>query len=486
MSTFLTVAIPYVNAEPHVGYAYELVEADLVARGRRECGESVRFLGGTDDHSLKNVLAAASAGEPTGDFVDRRGDRFVELADRLVITFDDFVRTSSDPRHRPAVERLWRACDANGDLERRDYEGRYCVGCEQFFEPGDLDEGLCPEHRRPLESVAEPNWFFRLSRYQDRLADLIERSELEIEPAGFRAEVLGLLRGGLHDISVSRSVERARGWGVPVPGDPSQVVAVWFDALTNYISSLGFGDDGPDYDTWWRRSDHRIHVVGKGITRFHAVYWPAFLLSAGEPLPTRIHVHPYLTADGEKLSKSAGATDSPFEIIDRFGADALRWWIAREVAAGADTAFTVGRLVGCANADLANGVGNAVSRVVALGQRCEIDLPPPDERSPLDLAADLPASVAQALADFDRQCAASEISRAIDRLNRHIEETAPWQLAREPSRRTELADLLAVYAATLRTIGAAIRPIAPDVAARVDTQLLPGAVRRSVHQRLEV
>ena len=287
MTTYITVAIPYVNADPHIGYAYELIEADLAARARRALGEPVRFLGGTDEYSLKNVLAAEVAGDTTQAFVDRHADRFEALAGSLDISFDDFIRTSRDPRHRPAVERLWRACAHRGDLYERPYTGSYCVGCEQFYDPADLVDGGCAEHGQVIETVTETNWFFRLSDYADQLIELIATNTLRITPEPFRAEVLSFVRRGLDDISVSRSIERAHGWGIAVPDDPTQVIYVWFDALTNYISALDYGIQGDLYQQWWRNADERIHVVGKGITRFHAVFWPAFLLSAGEPIPTR-------------------------------------------------------------------------------------------------------------------------------------------------------------------------------------------------------
>ena len=471
MSTFITVAIPYVNATPHLGYAFELIEADLAAHARRALGEPVRFLGGTDDYSLKNVLAAEAAGESTQDFVDRHALRFAELAGPLGISFDDFIQTSSDPRHRPAVERLWRACANNGDLYRRDYEGFYCVGCEQFYEPDELNNGDCPEHTTPLERVVETNWFFRLSRYGDQLAELIDSNDIEIDPEPFRNEILAFLRAGVRDISVSRAIERARGWGIPVPDDPTQVIYVWFDALTNYISALDYGTAGANYDTWWRNADHRIHVVGKGITRFHAIYWPAFLLSAGEPLPTRIHVHPYLTVNGTKLSKSAGGGQSPTDLVADYGADTLRWWIARGVAHIGDTDFTTQRLIDQANSDLANGLGNAVNRITTLRHHHRPSTHTPSASPPLDDTTDLPASVARALADLDRRKATNLIGNAIDALNQDIENNAPWKLARQPERSDELARLLSRYVTTLRLITDAIRPINPQLADLVDTQL---------------
>lgn len=467
-TTYITVAIPYVNADPHLGYAFELIEADLAARARRALGEQVRFLGGTDEYSLKNVLAAEAAGESTQVFVDRHADRFAALAEPLGITFDDFIRTSRDPRHRPAAERLWRACAERSDLYQRGYTGSYCVGCEQFYDPADLTDGRCPEHDTELEIVTETNWHFRLSNYAEQLIRLIETDELRITPAPFRAEVLAFVRGGLDDISVSRSIERAHGWGIPVPNDPTQVIYVWFDALTNYISALDYGTDGDLHAQWWRNADERIHVVGKGITRFHAIYWPAFLLSAGEPLPTCIQVHPYLSVDGAKISKSTGAGPSPVGLAATFGSDALRWWIASDVSAVSDTDFTVERLVGRANETLANGFGNAVNRVTTLRHRHDLQLPAAE---PLATVAGIATDVAKALAAFDRRAATERIIDAITDLNRRIEAAAPWKLAKNPAVDDELAVLLARYVATLQHIARAVEPVTPDLSTAAMLQL---------------
>ena len=238
---YITTAIPYVNGDPHVGFALECVQADVLARHRRLRGDDVRFLSGTDENSLKNVEAAAAAGAEVASFVDAKAARFAALRDVLELSTDDFIRTSVDPRHRPGVERLWRACERRGDLYRRDYDGLYCTGCESFLTDDELAGGLCPEHGRAPERVVERNWFFALSRYEDRLLELLDSGRLRIEPEHRRNEVLEFVRGGLSDFSVSRPRERARGWGIPVPGDPGQVVYVWFDALANYITALGYG-----------------------------------------------------------------------------------------------------------------------------------------------------------------------------------------------------------------------------------------------------
>ena len=483
MTTYVTVAIPYVNARPHLGYAYELVLADTFARARRLAGDDVRFLGGTDDHSLKNVVAAAEAGVPTRRFVEEHAARFEALAGPLELSFDDFIRTSADPRHRPAVERLWRACAARGDLYRRAYEGDYCVGCEQFCAAGELDGGRCPEHGTVPERVAEENWFFRLSAYQDHVERLLAGDRLVVRPEPFREEVLAFVRGGLEDISVSRPAARARGWGIPVPGDPSQVVYVWFDALANYVAALGFGQPGsPDYRRWWLDADERVHVVGKGIARFHCVYWPAFLASAGQPPPTRVHVHPYLTAGGRKLSKSSGGNLDPAGVAARHGADALRWWFARDVAPVADTDFTLDRLVARANEDLAHGLGNLANRVVTLVHRHRDGVVPGPGADPLDEVRHLEPSVAVALAALDLREAARLIREAVAALNRDLEATRPWELARaEAGGGRPLAGLdvlLARHAAGARAVAAAARPIVPGLAGRLLDQLRPGAAAR--------
>jgi methionyl-tRNA synthetase len=475
-STYLTVAIPYVNARPHLGYAYELVLADVAARARRALGPgSVRFLGGTDDYALKNVLAAEAAGVPTQVFVDEHAARFAALAPALDLSFDDFIRTSADERHVPAVHRLWRAVAARGDLYRRRYAGDYCVGCEQFLDPAGLVAGRCPEHGRPTERVEEDNWFFRLSAYRGLIEDLVAGGRLRVTPEPFRNEVLAFVRGGLDDISVSRSAARARGWGVPVPDDPGQVIYVWFDALTNYISALGYGDPASAaFRSWWAGPGERVHVVGKGIVRFHAVFWPAFLASAGEPPPTRVHVHPYLTVDGAKLSKSAGTALDPGAVATDYGTDALRWWFARAVHPTVDTGFTVKRLVARANEDLAGGLGNVAGRIVTLVHRRLGGVAPEAAAGPgIAAAQGLAGRVLAALADFDLRGGSRLVVEAVAALNRDLEETRPWALGGDPARRAELEAVLGRQLATARALAQASAPIVPRLAARLGARLAP-------------
>jgi methionyl-tRNA synthetase len=479
-STYLTVAIPYVNAAPHLGYAYELVLADVAARARRQAGDGVRLLGGTDDYSLKNALAAEAAGVSTGELVTANAARFAELADPLAISFDDFIQTSSDPRHAPAVTRLWQRVAERGDLYRKVYQGQYCVGCEQFYAPAELTDGCCPEHATPTETVREENWFFRLSAYADQLEASISSGELLITPDAYRAEVLAFIRAGLEDISVSRSARRARGWGIPVPGDSDQVIYVWFDALGNYISALDYATAGhPTYRRWWTDTDQRIHVIGKGILRFHAIYWPAFLASAGEPPPTRVHVHPYLSIDGAKISKSSGTVLDPVDVVERYGLDALRWWFARDVHPVVDTDFTLHRLVQTANDDLAGGFGNYVNRTTALLHRyCDGVVPDVDE-APLATVTGLCENAGDRLADLDLRGGTQALLDAVAASNRDLEATAPWKIAKDPDRKGELDRVLVCHLRSATTIVDTLASVLPDLAASLKRQLTPPGRRLS-------
>ncbi|XRQ07147.1 methionine--tRNA ligase [Actinomadura welshii] len=470
MSTYITTTIPYVNARPHLGFALELVQADVLARHRRRT-EAVRFQAGTDDNSLKNVLAAEAAGENVQEFVDRLADEFVGLAGPLSLSVDDVIRTSRDPRHRAGVERLWRACADSGDLYRRHYEGLYCVGCEQFYGDAELIDGRCPEHGTAPQRVSEENWFFRLSRYTEKLHDLISRGGLRIEPAERRNEVLSFIEGGLEDFSVSRSTERARGWGIPVPGDPDQVVYVWWDALGNYITALGYGHGGDEFQRWWTgNGSRRVHLVGKGVLRFHAVYWPAMLLSAGLPPPDEILVHGYLTAGGRKISKSGGVTVDPVALVRGYGVDAVRWWLLREVPRAGDADFTAGRLVARADDELANGLGNLVNRVVSMVHRYR-DGTVPAREAPggLDaLCRETPDLVDAALRDYDFRRATSAVWRVVDEANRHINRVRPWELVKAGDPR--LDGVLAELVDACRAIARDLAPFLPDAADRIARQ----------------
>jgi methionyl-tRNA synthetase len=463
---FLSTTIPYVNGPPHLGFALEAVQADVLARHHRRLGDEVRLQTGTDENSLKNVLAAEAAGVPVRDWVDRHAAAIAALREPLALSYDDFLRTSADPRHAAGVARLWRACAEAGDLYRGRYEGLYCVGCESYYTDDELTGGVCPEHGTRPVHLAEENWFFRLSRYAGRLRDAITSGALRITPDQRRNEVLALIESGLRDLSVSRSRERARGWGIPVPDDPSQVIYVWWDALGNYLTSL---DTPAAYQRWWATSDRRIHLLGKGVLRFHAVYWPALLLSAGLPLPTDIVVHDYLTIDGQKIGKSTGGGADPADLAARYGTDAVRWWLLREVPRIGDVDFTEARLVARANADLAGGIGNLVKRVVTLVHRYR-DGRVPDHPDPEPLAPDVPKLVEAALAGFDFRRACDAVWTIVDEANRYLDWVRPWELARTGRADPALATLLAAC----RNLADELAPFLPGAAAAVAAQVTPG------------
>jgi methionyl-tRNA synthetase len=478
---YITTAIPYVNGDPHLGHALEVVQADVLARHRRLRGDVVRFLSGTDDNALKNVDAALAAGLPVAEFVADKAQRFADLAEPLQVSTDDFIRTSSDPRHQPGVERLWAACAEAGDLYQRDYGGLYCSGCEAFVSPADLHDGFCPEHNDAPELIVERNWFFRLSRYEDALFELMESGHLRIEPEHRRNEVLSFIRAGLSDFSISRARERAHGWGISVPGDPSQVIYVWFDALANYITALDFRDEGEAYEEWWRESDERLHVIGKGIIRFHAIYWPAILLSAGQPLPTTIFVHDYLTVEGQKLSKSLGTAIDPAAVSDQYGADALRWWFLRDVPRAGDADFRSEQIAARAN-ELAGGLGNLVNRTISLVSRSRPEGLPTQNETVSEaarlraLCADLPSAIDDALTDFDLRRATGALWEVVAEGNRFVSDTRPWELAKAAREGDDTASarldvVLCVLLEACTSIAEELRPFLPDAADRISAAL---------------
>lgn len=482
-TSFISTAIPYVNARPHLGFAYELVLADVLARHRRRRGREVRFVTGTDDNSLKNVVAAAREGVTPRALVDRNAAAFRALDSLLDVTPDDFVATSTDPRHRAAVEWLWRACAASGDFYQTAWEGRYCPGCEAFV---DDDVTICAEHGVAPEPVAEQNWFFRLSRWREPVRDAIISGRLTIVPEAARAETLAFLAGEVRDLSVSRVATRSEGWGIPVPGDPSQVVYVWFDALVNYLSSLGLGGPGGDGDDtllgrYWHTAGERVHVIGKGITRFHAVYWAAFLLSAGLPLPDRILVHSYLTVDGRKIGKTLHTASPPrrnvevASVVEETGIDALRWYFVRRCRTRTDADVSVGAIIAAYNSDLADGLGNLVQRSTALVTKLSAGrVPVPGAETPeasalRALAEALPVRVDAAVDAFLFDDAVAAILEVIDAANRSLEVAAPWRAART----NPVAAAGALYAPleAARIAAGELEPFVPGVAQTIAARL---------------
>ncbi|AGL19161.1 methionine--tRNA ligase [Actinoplanes sp. N902-109] len=481
MSTpmFLSTTLPYVNGNPHLGHAFEYVQADAYARHARRRGDDVLLVSGTDENSLRNVQAARADGLAVGELVARRARTFEDLLGTLSARPDRFVRTGADPVHAAGAAELWNRIAARGDLYARDYEGMYCDGCEQFRTADELPGGRCPVHKRAPVRVTERNYFFRLSRYRDALVAALTDGRITITPASRAQEALAVLSGGLDDISVSRSARRAEGWGIPVPGDPDQVMYVWFDALTSYVNAVGGPVEVDRGARHWNDPARRVHLLGKDVLRFHAIYWPAMLLSAGLPLPSQLVVHGHITAAGQKISKTAGNGPDVAGLITRYGADPLRFYLLADFSPWADTDFTETRLTACYNTDFANGLGNLVNRVTTLLHRHRGGVVPgpgtPGTPEYALAAATRTAAggVRDALDRFDHRQAVAHIRALSRRTDACLSERAPWHLA---TAGTESSDRL--FDAVLHTVTGAldqltrlIEPIVPGSAAAMAAAL---------------
>lgn len=468
---YITTAIPYVNAKPHIGHALEFVECDVIARYHRLKGEDTALLSGADENALKNVQAAEAAEIPIQTFVDQNADSFVELAKAYNVQIDFFQKGSDQKTHFPASQTLWEKCKAAGDIYQKEYEGLYCVGCETFYTEDELNEnGECFLHPgKPLQSVKETNYFFKLSRYQDQLIKLISENTYAVYPEARKNEVLGFLKEPLLDISISRSNERARNWGVPVPGDDSQRMYVWFDALNIYQSGVGFGWDEALYKRWWPAD---VHVIGKDILRFHAVYWPAFLMSAQLPLPKQLFVHGFVTSEGQKMSKTLGNVIDPHDFLKEYGLDAVRYYLLREIPAGNDGDISHDRFKELYNADLANGIGNLVSRVVALIQKnCDGVVPTIDkdpDAHPLRVNPDIHnwkkswADIDELVPQFRFNEALESILKFVNAANKYLNETEPWKLV--SSDRKEFEWVMYGLLDGLHQLSWQLYPFLPDTA----------------------
>jgi methionyl-tRNA synthetase len=456
---YLTTAIDYSNGDPHLGHALEKVGADCIARYRRLRGDDVHFLMGMDEHSQAVVQAAEQNGLTPQAWVDHMAVRFEDFWRRLECSHDDWIRTT-EPRHRDAVTRLLREIARHNpeDLFEGEYEGLYCTGCEEFKQPAQIVDGHCIEHPTlELIPTRERNHFFRLSRYRDRLLELIRSGEFRVEPAIRRNEVVRLLEAGLQDISVSR---QRLAWGIPFPGDQEQTVYVWFDALINYLSATGYPAEG--YQRLWPAD---LHVVGKGITRFHCIIWPAMLLAARLALPRQVWAHGYVQWEGTKMSKTAGTAVTLGEAIDRHGADALRYFLLREVGFEADGNFTWERFDERYTADLADGLGNLASRSLTMIAKYRDGVVPQRvEPTSLDQAgARAIAAYGGAMDRLDLRGGAEAAWGLVGTANLHIQQVAPWTLAKQ-SRDAELEQALASLARVLYRLAVLVSPFIPEKA----------------------
>jgi len=419
---YITTAIDYANAPLHLGHILEKVQADVLARYHRLLGENVFFLTGSDENAQKNVLAAREKGVPVRRLIDDNIVLFKKAVEILNISNDDFIRTSNKQRHWPGVKKLWESCVKKGDIYKKEYKGLYCVGCEAFLTKKDLKDGLCPEHLIKPEEISEENYFFKLSKYQKELERLIEDDTLKVVPDKSKNEILSFIKSGLDDFSISRPSERTEGWGVPVPGDEKQMIYVWYDALSNYITALGYGSGNEKKFVQYWPAD--IHLIGKGIIRFHAIYWPAILLSAGIELPKTIFVHGYLTINGQKISKSIGNIINPIELAERYGADTVRYFLLREIPATKDGDFTIEKFEERYNADLAKGLGNLVARVLKLAEDKEPKLSNKELEKEIKKAQ---KERNQFLDSFDFDKALKSIWGLIGFCDKYIEKERPWE-----------------------------------------------------------
>jgi len=464
---YITTAISYPNGKPHIGHAYEAIAADAMARFRRAQGRDVRLVTGTDEHGLKMVQTARAAGRETKEYADEMSGYFRQMCDDLNISYDAFVRTT-EPRHYQASETIWKAMEAAGDLYLDRYEGWYSVRDEAFYDETELvanegGEKLSPQGT-PVEWTVEETWFFRLSKYQDRLLALYRDNPDFIRPESRRNEVVRFVEGGLKDLSVSRT---SFDWGVPVPGSPGHVMYVWVDALTTYMTGVGYAQDQAEYARYWPAD---VHLIGKDIVRFHAVYWPAFLMSANLPLPKQVFGHGFLLARGEKMSKSLGNVVNPMELAERFGVDQLRYFLLREISFGQDGSYSSEAIVNRANSELANSFGNLAQRSLSMIFKNLDGIIPAAGEAEEDRA--LLSQVDEACAELEREFDRFSFSTGLEAwmtavfaCNQYVDTMAPWALKKTDPER--MAQVLGTLVVAVRKLALAAQPVIPASADRL-------------------
>ena len=462
---YVTTSIAYTNAGPHIGYAMEVVQGDVMARYHRQQGASVWFLTGTDEHGTKIARAAQDNGKTPQAYTDEVSQQFRDLTKLLTVSNDQFIRTT-DADHKKAAQAFWKACEK--DIYQAEYEGWYCVGCETFYTDIDVPDHVCPIHKKPLEQIKEKNWFFKLSNYTNQVKELVASDTLRIVPQSRKNEIMALLERGLDDISISRDKQQLR-WGIEVPGDTTQVMYVWFDALANYVTALGY-PSGDNLAKFWPAD---MQIIGKDILRHHAAIWPAMLLSAGLPIPTSLYVHGFITSDGQKMSKSIGNVVGPQDIVDKYGVDALRFYLLHEIPADGDGDFTWDRMEAVYNSALANELGNLVQRVAVMVTKYfggEVGEVPPHSH---DVK---PYQDAMVTYRFDK--ALDEVWQLIKGLNQYIEEEKPWALAKTDT--TQLAYVLRQAVSDLDQISMLLLPFLPTTAGKIQATFASGVVHPEV------
>lgn len=464
---YLTTAIAYVNAPPHIGHALEFIQADAVARYYRLRGDEVYFLTGTDEHGVKIYETAKEKGVSTIELVNQNAEIYLSLREKLHLSNDDFIRTTEE-RHKEGARKIWQKMAESGDIYKGVYKGNYCVGCESFIPDKDLDEkGECPLHKKKPKILEEENYFFKLSKYSDRIKEAILSGKLQILPEARKNEMLNIIgEEGLQDVSFSRP-KAVLPWGIEVPGDDSQVMYVWCDALSNYITALGYADESGLFDRFWPVD---AHIIGKDILRFHAGIWVGMLMSAGEEIPRGVYVHGFVTGEGQKMSKTLGNVVDPLIYVEKYGLDALRWYLLREIPTTDDGDFSDGRFLDIYNSELCNGLGNLVNRVVMMIEKYAEGKVP--EVCECEVAADLERLVAAYKANFenfDLKKACENFLALINLGNKYIDDKKPWMMAKEAHK--DLEKVLYHMVEIVRYVCVLLVPFLPATAEKIAAQL---------------
>ena len=467
-SFYITTPIYYVNAEPHIGHAYTTIASDVLARYQRLKGNSVYFLTGVDEHGINIQKVADQKGVSPQDYCNQIAPTFTQLWQKLNISNDAFIRTTSD-LHKSGVAKFFTQLYQSGDVYQGKYEGLYCQHCERFFTEKELGENeLCPIHRKPVDKVVEENYFFALTKYQDQLIDFIESNPSFIEPASRRNEIMEVLKSGLQDVSISRS---SVDWGIPLPFDSEQNIYVWAEALANYITALDYHCDGAKFKQFWPAS---VHMMAKEITRFHVIIWPAMLMAVGLPLPKQIFAHGWLTKDGEKISKTTGNVIDMDSLIEEFGLDPFRYFFMREFSFGNDGDYTYQRLVTRYNSDLANDLGNLLSRVLGLLNKHFDTLPEPSGQAEMiddeikQMAKITTERLDHLMDQISLDMALETIWEFVRRINKYIQETKAWSLK---DQKVRMGTILYNAMEALRVISVYLTPFMPQIAAKIQTQI---------------
>jgi methionyl-tRNA synthetase len=461
---YITTSIAYTNAPPHIGFALELIQADVLARYNRLLDKEVFFLTGTDEHGIKVQKEAEKNGLSPEEFSEKLSKQFESLKEILNISNDDFIRTTDKKRHIPVVEKIWQKLVDNGDIYKREYEGQYCVGCEAFVMQKDLIDGKCAIHKTEPQLIKEENYFFRLSKYQKQLESIIENEKIKIYPEERKNEVLSFIKQGLEDISFSRSIKNLK-WGIPVPGDKEQVMYVWADALSNYISAIGYSVDVKTFGKFWPAD---IQCIGKDILRFHAIYWPAMLLALGLSMPKAILVHGFITSEGQKMSKSLGNVVDPVELVKKYGIDAVRYYVLREIPTTKDGDFSIEKFEKRYNGDLASGLGNLSARISTVALKNEIAVDSKGEISNPELSGNL-KEIRNRYEEFINNIKLSDALSCVWGLvgicDRFIEKEKIWENSQE--KLGVIKDLCFV----LFNISELLEPFLPETAEKIKEQL---------------